>query len=204
MADKRIIDLPLASEAETDDYMAIDGATNGTRRLNVSESLAGATTVKNAVCADEEGATVSQAYAIGKYFWSTITKGLKKVTAAISSGASVTSSNTDDTTVADELTAINSEIDTINSNLTALDVGTYTIGLTASSVDANGFIRVYHSFANKSKLYEVTLNSVFVGNSSTDVKSDFGKAVNTGFLQLYTTATSYSTKPLLINITVAE
>lgn len=64
------------------------------------------------ICSDIEtvNSSASKSYSIGKYFWNTLTNKLRRVTSAISSGSTITDSNSTETTVADELSRINTEL----------------------------------------------------------------------------------------------
>lgn len=64
------------------------------------------------ICSDIEtvNSSASKSYSIGKYFWNTLTNKLRRVTSAISSGSTITDSNSTETTVADELSRINTDL----------------------------------------------------------------------------------------------
>lgn len=82
----------------------------------------------NYIAEHEEGATASQNYSVGDYF--TNAGALKKVIATITSGDSISDSNTSDTTVASELSRINSDLSAIDlTNLPLVDITNLSVGL---------------------------------------------------------------------------
>ena len=76
----------------------------------------------NYIAEHEEGATASQNYSVGDYF--TNAGSLKKVIATITSGDSISDSNTSDTTVASELSRINSDLSAIRTPRNGNYIGT--------------------------------------------------------------------------------
>ena len=68
--------------------------------------------LKDNICTDNEtlNSASSKQYDAGKYFFNTGTDTLRKATSTINAGAIITSSNSSETTVADELSQINTDL----------------------------------------------------------------------------------------------
>lgn len=102
---------------------------NGTKRL-IDYSKA---PQYNKLAVNEPTTTASQSYTKGEY----LTQGgyFKKVTSAIASGDTISSSNTEDTTVGEELTQINSDLSNKQNISSALKVE--AVPFVAGNINAN-------------------------------------------------------------------
>jgi len=142
-----------------------------------------------AIANDEPTTTSSQAYSVGQY----LTQGgnLKKVTNAIASGESITSNNTRNTTVGDELRQLNSDL---TGNDVQVVFGSSTLTNKIAFCRRIGKI-IYYSirFTTGNTTYPVSTPFALLNHPSSDLPVDQTETtlIQYGFL-LYGTSSSVS------------